>query len=332
MHRPFSFSLSIILFSSILSLFSSPSWGWIATGHKMVALVAWDDLTPKTKEAVTAILKQHPQYEKELMLDAPADETPAEKDRTAFATAATWPDLVRDQDNPMHTLYNHPGWHYIDMPFATGGQTAAEQTPQGPGPHDAVEAYAKVLADLKDTTKSAADRAIALCWVEHLVGDIHQPLHSTSLFSPEYPRGDQGGNAEVILRDPPYPDSSMKLHLLWDELPGDFSSEELIRYEAQGLRSDPKYSREKMKDLLTDTDFLGWAKESHELAIHYAYLDGNLKTAPAPSNRGRRSATTNPTPGVPPGYVNNAEHVAMHQVALGGYRLADVLNGIFDPK
>jgi hypothetical protein len=87
-----------------------------------------------------------------------------------------------------------------------------------------------------------------------------------------------------------------------------------------------------MKDLLADTDFVGWAMESHELAIHYAYLDGNLKTAPAPASRGRRTPTTNPTLGVPPAYLNNAEHVAMHQVILGGYWLADVLNGIFDPK
>jgi hypothetical protein len=85
---------------------------------------------------------------------------------------------------------------------------------------------------------------------EVLIGDIHQPLHSTSLFSPEYPNGDQGGNAQVVLRDSPYPDSSMKLHLLWDELPGDFSSEELIRHEADGLRSDVKYSREKMRIFL----------------------------------------------------------------------------------
>ena len=33
-----------------------------------------------------------------------------------------------------------------------------------------------------------------------------------------------------------------------------------------------------------------------------------------------------------PGYVEKAEHVAMHQVALSGYRLADLLNSIFDPK
>ena len=35
-------------------------------------------------------------------------------------------------------------------------------------------------------------RAIALAWLFHLVGDIHQPLHTAQLFTAEYSRGDRG--------------------------------------------------------------------------------------------------------------------------------------------
>lgn len=317
------------IFLCALCLPSANSFGWIGTGHKIVALVAWDDLTPKTKEAVTALLKQHPQYEKELMQDAPPDETDAEKARTAFATSATWPDLVRNQNNPMHTLYSHPAWHYIDIPVVEDGVTANEKPADGPGPHNIIEALKQVTAELKDPARKESDRAIDLSWVEHLIGDLHQPLHAASLFSKQFPNGDQGGNAEVVLRDPPYPDSSTKLHLLWDSLPGDFQSEELDRYEAQGLRADPHYSRDSMKDLLTRTDIMDWAKESHDLAADDAYLNGKLEVGVA-HHRGEGGGGQ--TPGVPPGYMAKAERVAMHQVTLAGYRLADELNSIFDPK
>jgi hypothetical protein len=307
------------------------SGGWINTGHKVVALIAWEDLTPKTRATITEILKQHPRYEKDLLLDAPEGETPAEQARTAFATAATWPDMVRSQNNPMNATHNHPAWHYIDIPFTTGGQAANERPAQGTGPHNAVEALTQCTAELKNPATSAADKAVDICWLEHLIGDIHQPLHAASWFSPEFPNGDQGGNAEMALRDPPYPDSAAKLHLIWDSLPGDFHSEELDRYEAQGLRADPKYSREQMKDLLATTDYMGWANESHKLAVQDVYLNGDLQTSPARRGRGG-DATTKPTVGLPPGYLQKAEHVAMHQVTLAGYRLADELNSIFDPK
>jgi S1/P1 Nuclease len=42
-------------------------------------------------------------------------------------------------------------------------------------------------------------KAIALAWLFHLVGDIHQPLHTAQLFTVEYPKGDRGGN-EICVR------------------------------------------------------------------------------------------------------------------------------------
>ena len=43
----------------------------------------------------------------------------------------------------------------------------------------------------------------------------------------------------TALHNPPYPDSAAKLHFIWDSLPGDFHSEELDSYEAEGLHNDP---------------------------------------------------------------------------------------------
>ena len=337
------------LFFLCLCVSNSVSWGWNGTGHKVVALIAWEDLTPKTKAAVTAILKAHPRYEKDLLLDAPADQTTDERARTAFTTAASWPDMVRSQANPMSFTHNHPAWHYIDVPYVLDNQPVVEKPVKGEGPHNALEALKQSVKELRDPAVSDADKAVDLCWVEHLIGDIHQPLHAVSLYSKDFPDGDQGGNLEQVLREPPYPDSAMKLHTLWDAMAGNFASEDLDRIEAAGLRHDDRLSREKMADQLKATDFMGWINESHQLAIESVYLNGTLKyaivhrntdasggptTAPAtrPVGNRRRGGTTDPIPGLPPGYLIQAEKVATHQVTLAGYRLADELNAIFDPK
>lgn len=312
-----------------LSLCCFRSFAWIDTGHKVVALIAWEDLTPKTRSVVTALLKQHPRYDKDLLQDATADESPDDQARTVFATAATWPDMVRSPANPMNHVANHPAWHYIDIPFIEGGVTAPPDNDKTPGPHNIVEALTQCTNELKDGKNPDAQKAIDVCWVAHLVGDIHQPLHAADLFSPDQPDGDKGGNADFVLRDGRYRNTMANLHLIWDSLPGDFRSEELIGYEARGLRADPGYSREKLKDLLAVTDFMAWAKESHQLAVDDVYLNGNIKFALA---QGRGSPDVGAVPGLPPGYLLKAEHVAMHQVALAGYRLADELNAIFDPS
>jgi hypothetical protein len=57
-------------------------------------------------------------------------------------------------------------------------------------------------------------KAIALAWLFHLVGDIHQPLHTAQLFTMEYPNGDRGGN-EICIRMTQAA-QPMDLHRFWD--------------------------------------------------------------------------------------------------------------------
>lgn len=307
---------------------SSNAWAWLNTGHRIVAYVAWEDLTPSTRAKVCEILKLHPRYVKDLLAEEPEGMGDEASDRYAFASAATWPDMVRSFSNPMHAAYNHPSWHYIDIPYAIDGQAvpAAGDAPVS-GPRNVVEALAKNVADLKDPNVSGANKAVALCWILHLCGDIHQPLHACSLFSPQFPHGDQGGNAIIVLRDPPYPDSRSKLHLVWDSLPGDFETRDIEEYIASGLRNDPRYTRARLAAQLNVKDFAAWANESYQLAIKYAYLNGKLKGA---------TASTRPTdaletaiPGLPPGYLAKAEEIGDQRLILAGYRTADLLNSIF---
>ena len=60
----------------------------------------------------------------------------------------------------------------------------------------------------------AERKAIALSWLFHLVGDVHQPLHTAQLFTVEYPNGHRGGN-EICVRVT-QARQPMDLHRFWD--------------------------------------------------------------------------------------------------------------------
>ncbi len=320
-----------ILFALLIGASAAPAWAWNDTGHRLVAMIAWEDLTPAARAKYAGILKQHPRYNEDLLTDLPKDSDP---DLFAFGMAATWPDIVRSFSNPMHAAYNHPAWHYVDIPYSIGGQAVNIPVDPTPGPHNIIEALAANTAALRDPKTPVKDQAVALCWVLHLCGDIHQPLHAVELFSPQFPSGDQGGNAIVVLREPPYPDSQIKLHTLWDQLPGVYKSDATIRMLATGLRADPRFSRSALKDSLAITDPTKWAQESHDLAIQYAYLNGNLKgaSATAAGAGNAKSPDAPQIPGLPAGYLKQAEDVAMLRIVLAGYRTADLLNSLSEPK
>jgi hypothetical protein len=292
-------------------------------------MIVWNDLTPTTRTKVIEILKQHPRYEKDLLLNLSPGSDADDAEKYAFSMAATWPDMVRSPGHPMHWLFNHPQWHAIDIPFAIDGQSIPPTpSPTTPQPQNVVEALTMNAQQLKLPNVSGPDKAIALCWVLHLGGDIHQPLHGCTLYSPQFPSGDQGGHLEIVLRDPPNKNSEKNLHLVWDELPGQFKAMDAITSMAAGLEANPKFSRTQLAPDIAVKDFAAWAQESHDLAIQFVYLNGQLKCATTQSSLDPET----PIPGLPKGYIDQAEQISLRRVVLAGYRTADLLNSIFDPK
>ena len=166
---------------AVIALIAQRADAWIDTGHKMVAMIAWEDLTPKTKTAVTELLKQHARYDKDLLIGAPEGATADQLALHAFAVASTWPDMVRSQSHPMRSTHNHPFWHYIDIPFEDGAKASIE-LPQGTLPHNVVEALTFCTAELREAGTAPDQKAVDICWLAHLVRDIHQPLHAASRF------------------------------------------------------------------------------------------------------------------------------------------------------
>ncbi len=69
-------------------------------------------------------------------------------------------------------------------------------------------------AALKNNTKNiTAERSLFARYLIHMVGDIHQPLHSVALFNHTFPKGDQGGN---LLKVKLLNGSIANFHSFWD--------------------------------------------------------------------------------------------------------------------
>ena len=193
----------------------------------------------------------------------------------------------------------------------------------------ALQRHAKVLSsDAKDE-----DRAVSLCWLLHLIGDVHQPLHGTALYSRDYKNGDQGGNLIALAID----NKAWRLHWYWDSiLDEDAPAVEATAEQAKvydhvkkvvETLHDAAYKREKFADQLRSEKFLDWAQESFELAKTVVYCDGELKGV-LPEKYPRPLPDLDKLPKAPEDYGKKATEAGRRRVALAGYRLADRLKGL----
>jgi hypothetical protein len=306
---------------------ASPPVPWNNSGHRIVSLLAWELLSADTRTEVAALLRAHPRFAADLKLGLPRDSDQLATARHAFALAANWPDTVRSVTHAMHRVAHRPQWHYVNMPLVLDA-TPVAQPPAAPaaGPADIVTAIRTNLTMLADRDLPAADRAIALCWVVHLIEDVPPPLHACSLYSKQFPDGDQGGTRFVVTRGAFDARSQTNLHALWDALLGDYQSQAWDQCVAAGLALRPELSPASLAAAAALDDLEVWARESHALAVRYAYLDGRLQGAVVDTPEAERA------PLLPAGYLAAAEAIVMQRAGLAANRLAATLNRIFDPK
>jgi hypothetical protein len=287
---------------------SAPALAWNSFGHMTVAAVAYSKLTPSTKDKVASLLRRNPDYANWIE-GVPA----ADRDRVAFAMAATWPDVIkhasgyvndgneaRGPDAARNIGYadklQHRYWHYIDLPFSADGTPARQALP--PNAKTQIAAFRAVL---KSPSASDNVKSYDLVWLLHLVGDVHQPLHATSRFDKDQPDGDRGGNL-VTLCAPPCRD---ELHAFWDDLLGKGTDPEAAIRKASDLPAA-------QTDLAAIGDEATWIGETFDEARKSVYV-APIGVGAGPFN-------------LDPAYKIAATRVAEDRVALAGARLANVLN------
>src|SRR3954471_13871293 len=250
----------------VFAVIPTQAFAWNSLGHKTVAEIAWRQLDPATRQSIVDTLRRHPRFDKDFsgrMDDKALAGDKAIEDHWIFQQAATWPDIIRKQKE-----LDRPNWHYIDIPFflnpsdrqAFAGRLpvniATEFPTQVPSEkYNVLQALAYCEATLKGNA-GPANKAVAYCWLLHLVGDLHQPLHCTALFSVDhFPKGDKGGN-EIPLR------RGKNLHSLWDGLLGAQYYMRNVTKAADELSDKSKFGD--IWDSATKvSDPHDWAGESH---------------------------------------------------------------------
>ena len=112
-----------LLLALCLLLFPPLAGAWNAAGHRLAATIAWQQLSPATREFVSAALARHPDHAR--WVDRARSSEPA----AIFAEAATWPDDIRndprffDETRDKATellpgfpdMGRHKRWHYVDV-------------------------------------------------------------------------------------------------------------------------------------------------------------------------------------------------------------------------
>ncbi|WP_435010495.1 S1/P1 nuclease [Tundrisphaera lichenicola] len=139
-------SRKIVLFLTAFSL-GSPAFGWGPQGHRVIAKVAADRLTPAARAAI-----------RDLLLEGD-----------------TLPDIAGWADHEGYDKYPRSGpWHYVNVPITADRFDPARDCRDGNCVVEKIKHYRKVLAN-RSVRKE--DRQVALLFLVHFVSDIHQPLH-----------------------------------------------------------------------------------------------------------------------------------------------------------
>ncbi|MDZ8135773.1 MAG: S1/P1 nuclease [Nostoc sp. DedQUE04] len=311
-----SIKVSAFAILSAILIWQHPAYAWNKAGHMVSGAIAYSELQqnhPQVIEKIAAILTEHPEYSKfEQQWNSLQQSNISAKDKNLylFMWAAKWPDEARD--NP---AFNHPTWHYINFPYQPS--SSSNSIPREiPGEENILYAFQKNF-DIVQSNASNSEKAVAICWLFHLTGDVHQPLHTTKLVTNQYPQpeGDRGGTRFYIRVKPD--SQTISLHKLWDDLILGSERFQTVRNTATRLRAS--YQRNRLPEL-RETKFNNWAKlESFKIAKQQAYINGKLSG----------STDKNDGKALPPNYAATAKPIAQRQMSLAGYRLADVLNQVF---
>ncbi|MGB3470380.1 MAG: S1/P1 nuclease [Erythrobacter sp.] len=245
------------------------SLAWGQLGHRVTGELAQERINGRTAAEIALIL--------------------GEED---LAEASTWADEQRSNPAPFWQREAGP-YHYVTVP---DGQTYDETGPPEEG--DALSALARFAQTVRDPQVRREDKALALRFIIHIVGDVHQPLHAGN-------GTDRGGN-DIEVR---WFGEATNLHSVWDSR----------MIEGQGL---------------SYTEYTSWLGRRIEPAQTIAWWQPDPKVWIGESVELRGTIYPASSPGAADlGYGYQYQHLATAETRLqqGGVRLAAYLDWLFAP-
>ncbi len=301
-----------------LALVPSALFAWGGDGHKQIADIAWMKLTPTAKAKLAKILDSGETSFRVVGGDV----------RDSFRSSSNFCDYMKGKKdtiyediiptmnarfNPNIASIGREGercktWHYYDVPIRFTGKTPEID------PSNAGAALNLAISELSKLNGKGLSDAKMACWwvywIEHVVGDLHQPLHCVSSY--EYnPTGDAGGNKFTITS--PDGDKPTNLHSFWDGGIGRAIGEEREKgkdpnVEKVSARWLADRTLAPAADLAKDLDPKSWIRTGARMADRVVY--GNLKPKDRPDMQ----------------YLFQQTTVCKKLAVLAGTRLAAILN------
>ena len=145
---------------------NTPEQRWGRDGHKMVCMIAWWEMKPETRTQISDLLDLDTSFSR-------------------FMESCLWADEVRGKQ-PEYDRWSTA--HYVNLPR---GATSFDLDRDCGAAFCVVEGIIESRNALIDPTSSKKDRLVALKFLSHFVGDIHQPMHAGYA-------DDRGGNDTKI--------------------------------------------------------------------------------------------------------------------------------------
>lgn len=251
--------------SSAVDGLGPPPGLWGLNGHRIVATIAERHLTPFAHARVRDLL-----------------------DATPLAQISNWADWYRGTPEGRHTA----PWHYVNTPE---GEAYRETAFTVPG--DLVQALQFNERILADPDRTAEERAMALKFLVHFVGDVHQPLHAGLA-------ADRGGNL-VRVR---WFGTPTNLHRVWDS---DLLEHQALSYSEYVAFLDHATAAEMHAWL--GSGYVDWIEESR--AIREAMYQ-------------RVGVAAGREPDLGWDFVNEMTPIMERRLRQAGIRLAGVLNRV----
>lgn len=323
-----------LLFSALalLVLIPRPAQAWNDHGHRVIASIAFQKMAPDVRLEVANKIRKHPRWDQDFESKMPDIVRAGDAQVQAewiFQQACVWPDIARGFRGE-DRKYNHGNWHWADLVYdLNSGESSIRDEKYGVNqstspPESASEdmnpiqriSYAKQRIT-GEVAATGEEISLMYCWFLHSYSDIHQPCHSTAMFSSKlFPKGDRGSNLIPTKQ-------SRNLHALWDGLLGSDRGFESCRNEAAKRIEDGDKDSEKAALSLgsaNDVDAIWEASHAHGVATVYG--GEVLKHIQRSEQAG---ATELQEIDLSASYLKNSGDKASKQAFIAGCRIASLL-------